>query len=186
MAPSSPLDAYVPRFDVRERFETSVHAPAEVVMDVAEHFDLQSLTLVHGIFRMREWIMGVPGGTRTAAGLRDELTGLGWGVLEERPGALLVCGAVCRPWLPDVRFHSVAPEAFAGYGEPDCVKIAWTLEADAAGPGLTRFSHETRVVATDEDARLKFRRYWRWARVGIISIRLLLMPAVRRQAEARV
>lgn len=185
MPSSTPLDAYIPRPDVRERFETSVHAPPAVVMDVAEHFDLQSLALVHGIFRMREWIMGVRGGERPSAGLRDELTALGWGVLEERPGELLICGAVCRPWLPDVRFHAVAPDVFASYDEPDCVKIAWTLEAEAVGTGVTRFSHETRAVATDESARGKFRRYWRWARFGIISIRLLLMPAVRRQAEAR-
>jgi hypothetical protein len=38
-------------------------------------------------------------------------------------------------------------------------------------------------VATDEPARTAFRRYWRWARFGIIAIRLLLLPAVRRAAE---
>jgi hypothetical protein len=34
-------------------------------------------------------------------------------------------------------------------------------------------------VATDEPARTRFRRYWRWARFGIVAIRLLLLPAVR-------
>jgi hypothetical protein len=38
-------------------------------------------------------------------------------------------------------------------------------------------------VATDAPARARFRRYWRWARFGIVSIRLLLLPAVRRAAE---
>jgi hypothetical protein len=28
-------------------------------------------------------------------------------------------------------------------------------------------------------------RYWRWARFGIIAIRLLLLPAIRREAERR-
>jgi hypothetical protein len=65
------------------------------------------------------------------------------------------------------------------------VKIAWTLEATELGPALTRFAQETRVVATDEPARILFRRYWRWARFGIISIRLLMLPAVRREAERR-
>jgi hypothetical protein len=40
-------------------------------------------------------------------------------------------------------------------------------------------------VATDAGARLKFRRYWRWARFGIVAIRLLLLPAIRRAAERR-
>ncbi len=69
--------------------------------------------------------------------------------------------------------------------ENDQVKIGWTLEAAALGPALTRFAQETRAVATDEQARIKFRRYWRWARFGIIAIRLLMMPAVRRAAERR-
>lgn len=31
----------------------------------------------------------------------------------------------------------------------------------------------------------RFRRYWRWARFGIIGTRLVLMPAIRREAERR-
>jgi hypothetical protein len=65
------------------------------------------------------------------------------------------------------------------------VKIAWTLEAEPVGPATTRFAQETRVVATDEQARMKFLRYWRWARFGIVAIRLLMLPAVRRAAERR-
>jgi hypothetical protein len=62
---------------------------------------------------------------------------------------------------------------------------AWTLETDALGPALSRFAQETRVVATDQEARARFRRYWRWARFGIIAIRLLLPPEVRRAADKR-
>jgi len=62
---------------------------------------------------------------------------------------------------------------------------AWTLDAEEIGPAITRFAQETRAMPTDEDARIKFRRYWRWARFGIITIRLLMMPAVRRASERR-
>jgi hypothetical protein len=65
------------------------------------------------------------------------------------------------------------------------VKIAWTLEAWPIAPGVTRFAQETRAVATDRASRGKFMRYWRWARFGIIAIRLLMLPAVRRAAERR-
>jgi hypothetical protein len=74
---------------------------------------------------------------------------------------------------------------FASYREPDQVKIAWTLEAEELSAEATRFAQETRAVATDEEARRKFRRYWRWARFGIIAIRLLLLPEIRRVAERR-
>jgi hypothetical protein len=106
-------------------------------------------------------------------------------MLSEQPGRFVICGAKCQPWLPDVRFSAVAPGQFADYAEPDVVKIAWTLEAEPLGPGLTRFAQETRAVATDEAARRRFLRYWRWARFGIVAIRLLLLPAVRRAAERR-
>jgi hypothetical protein len=61
----------------------------------------------------------------------------------------------------------------------------WTLEAQPLGPAVTRLLTETRVQATDEAARTKFLRYWRFARFGIVAIRLLGLPAMRRAAERR-
>jgi hypothetical protein len=89
----------------------------------------------------------------------------------------------CQPWQADVVFSPIAPEQFATYAEPDRVKIASTLEAEALGPALTRFATETRVVATDEQVRTKFRRYWHIFGIGIVMIRRFLLPALRRQAE---
>jgi hypothetical protein len=135
---------------------------------------------------MRERLMrAAPSAPRKRQGLLAETRSLGWGTLLERPGRLVVCGATCRPWQAAVVFTPITPEAFASYAEPGEVKIAWTLEAESQGPALTCFSHETRVVATDAEARARFGRYWRWARFGIVSIRLLLLPAIRREAEWR-
>ena len=180
------LDRFVPRPDVRERFETTVRAPAALVMQVATGFDMRSLPAVNAIFRLREALLGAAADApRRRQGIVEETTGLGWGVLDERPGRWIVCGARCQPWLADVRFSAIAAEEFAAWERPDEVKIAWTLEAEEVQPGLTRFAQETRAVATDAQARRKFRRYWRWARFGIVAIRLLLLPAVRRDAERR-
>jgi hypothetical protein len=187
MSPSPPpLERFMPHPDVRERFEVVVRAPAELVMAVASGFDMQSLPIVKAIFRLRERLLraGSPA-PRSPQGILAETRALGWGLLEEQPGRLVICGARCQPWLPNVRFSAIAPDDFAAYAEPGQVKIVWTLEATEIGPALTRFAQETRVVATDEPARILFRRYWRWARFGIISIRLLMLPAVRREAERR-
>ena len=162
------------------------HAPADLVMDVAANFDLQSLPLVKAIFRLRELVMGAARtAPRVPQGVLEETRALGWGLLAEVPGRLIVCGAVCQPWLADVKFSPVAPEEFAAYSEADRVKIAWTLEAEEIEPGLTRLAQETRAVATEPRARAKFLRYWRWARFGIVTIRVLMLPAVRRAAERR-
>jgi len=44
---------------------------------------------------------------------------------------------------------------------------------------------QTRVVATDAEARGLFRRYWRVFSVGIVLIRRLVVGEIRRQAERR-
>ena len=101
----------------------------------------------------------------------------------QTPGRFFIAGAACRPWEPDVVFSPIEPTAFASFAEPDRAKIAWTLEAEALQPSLTRFGTETRVTATDEKARARFRSYWRKFGAGIVLIRLVLLPAVRRKAE---
>ena len=187
MSASLPLDAFIPNPDVRERFPTTIHAPAGLVMEVATGFDLRSPPLSRALFRLREILMRAPTQPepRKPQGLLAETRALGWGMLLELPPRLIVCGATCRPWLADSGFQPVPAESFALFAEPDQVKIAWTLEADALGPERTEFSQETRVVATDAEARKKFLRYWRWARFGIVSIRLLILPAIRKEAERR-
>ncbi len=179
------LDRFIPRADVRERHEIVIGAPAALVLDVARSLDLRSLAPVWAIFQLRGWILGgrrAPGPPR---GLVEETLSLGWGVLVERAGRHFAAGAVCQPWLADVVFTALAPSEFANHAGPDRVKIAWTLEAEPLAPALTRFATETRVAATDDGARAKFRRYWRWAGIGIVLIRWLLLPAVRRAAERR-
>lgn len=169
---------------MRERFDTVVEAPASLVLETACGLDLQSLPLARLIFRLRELLLRArPSSPRRAQGILEETLGLGWGLLARDEQAVVV-GARCQPWRGDVTFTALAPEAFAAYAEPDQVKIAWTLEVQALGPTRTRFAHETRVVATDAAARRRFQSYWRWARLGILTIRYLMMPAVRRRSEA--
>lgn len=108
---------------------------------------------------------------------------MGWGKLASEPGRLFVAGAVCQPWLADVVFTPLPADQFAGYHEPNHVKIAWTLEVEPLTPTSARLVTETRAVATDTQAERRFRRYWRWARFGIVAIRWFMLPAIRRQAE---
>ena len=181
------LDRFLPAPDVRERYAVQVRAPAEFVFSVARQFDLQSVPLVRAIFWLRAKVMRARGdATRTVPRLDTAgLLCLGWGVLAEESGRLVVAGAVCRPWQADVVFTPLSADRFATYNEPGFVKIAWTLEAEPFAPGRARLATETRAAGTDPAARQKFRQYWRWARVGIIAIRWLVLPAIRREAERR-
>jgi hypothetical protein len=180
-------DRFLPAPDVRERPAVQVRAPAEFVFTMARQFDLQSVPLVHAIFWLRAKLMrGRSDAARPVTRLDVAgLLRLGWGVLAEESGRLVAAGAVCQPWHADVVFTPLSADRFATYSEPDFVKIAWTLEAEPLGPARTCLATETRASGTDPAARQKFRGYWRWARVGIIAIRWLVLSAIRREAERR-
>ena len=64
-------------------------------------------------------------------------------------------------------FRSIPAEAFASFDEPGYVKIAWTLRADPIDAESAVFRTETRAVATDHDARRRFRMYWSLVSPGI-------------------
>jgi hypothetical protein len=110
---------------------------------------------------------------------------MGWGVLLDEPGRMFIAGASCQPWKADVVFTPIPADRFAASEEPGRVKIVWTLEAEPLDSTSSRFASETRVRAMDSEAREKFRRYWRTFSIGILTIRLFLLPAIRREAERR-
>ncbi len=177
---------FIPVADRAHRHEVDVRAPAELVLQVAEQFDLQSIRWVHAIFWLRAKLLRakeLP--PRHMAGLVDQMTSIGWGILAREPGRLVIMGSVTEPWRADVKFRAVPPDRFVTFSEESQVKIAWTLEATPLGPARTRFGTETRAVATDDEARRRFRRYWRLFGAGIVLIRWLVLPAVRREAERR-
>jgi hypothetical protein len=183
----SPLDPFIPTFDARERCQVRVRAPATLVYETAASFDLESVALVHAIFWLRARVLGAGPAPASpfAKGFLVGAQALGWGLLRTEPGRLFVAGACCRPWEADVAFTPLTPATFAPFSDPGLVKIAWTLETAPIDSGHCSLASETRAVGTSPDAQRRFRSYWRWARFGIHAIRWLLLPAIRRRAEAR-
>jgi len=180
------LEQFIPRPDMQDRRQITIRAPAAMVLEVARNFDLQSIFLIRTIFWLRAKMLGAR--TETAPrrlGLVADMLGMGWGRLAEERNHFFVAGAACQPWRAHVVFSRIPPEQFAAFAEPDQVKIAWTLEVEALEPALTRFATETRAVATDDQARKKFLRYWQAFGIGALLIRRLLLPALRRQGERR-
>jgi hypothetical protein len=110
---------------------------------------------------------------------------LGWGVLAEVKNREIVMGAVTRPWEPNPRFHAIDPGQFAAFNEPEYVKIIWSLRADPLGPAESMFRTDTRAIATDDFARLKFRRYWALVSPGVALIRQASLGPLKAEAERR-
>jgi hypothetical protein len=180
------LDDFMPEYDVAERHFSYVAAPPAVVLLAAEEADLNSSLLMRTIFQARAAILGAHSEeVQRPSGLLALTKSLGWGVLAERPGREIVMGAVTQPWMPDVVFRALPPDAFRDFGDPGYVKIVWTLHADPADAGHTVFRTETRAVATDPAARARFRWYWARFSPGIILIRRLMLIQLRKEAERR-
>ncbi len=180
------LDTFMRDYEVSERHEIAVAAPADVTLAAAEEIELASSPIIRAIFKARELILrSKPDVTTRPRGLVKEMKSLGWGVLAEIPGREIVMGGVTKPWEANPVFRALAPDQFAAFADPDYVKIAWTLRASPGPAGGSIFRTETRAVATDPGARKKFRRYWSFLSPGIILIRSAMLPALKAAAERR-
>jgi hypothetical protein len=180
------LDRFMPEYEVVERHHVNVAAPAEVTFAASMAMDLEDSPVIRAIFKGRELLLGAEADTKPdARGLVAVTKELGWGVLADVPGHEIVMGAVTQPWKANVVFRSLPPDQFAQFNEPDYVKIVWTLRADAVSHGTSVARTETRVVATDAEARRKFRWYWARFSPGIVLIREISLRLVKKEAERR-
>jgi hypothetical protein len=92
------LDRFMPTYEIAERHQIRVAAPAAVTLDVARQADLQASPVVRTIIRAREVILGAtPDNRQRPRGLLAEVQSLGWGVLAEVPDREVVFGAVTKP-----------------------------------------------------------------------------------------
>jgi hypothetical protein len=190
--PSSPrpdeedplLDQFMPEPEVAERHAIRVAAAAATTFAVARDFDLFGMPVPQALFKTRAFILGAKKEAESSPhGLVSSAQAIGWVVLAEIPDREVILGAVTRPWEANVTFRSIAPQHFADFNEPDYVKIVWTLRADPIDATHSMFRTETRVIATDQSARRRFRRYWSLLSAGIVLIRWAALVPLKREAE---
>jgi len=179
------MDRFLPQYDLSERHETPVKAPAPVTYAAAREVDIQRSPLVRAVFQSRKILFRSQGQEMARRPFLEQVRGMGWGLLAEVPGRALVFGAVTRPWEPTVRFHPLPPAQFAAFRRPGWAKIVWTLEVDPAGAERSVFRTQTRVATTDAAARSRFRQYWAAVSPGILLIRQQALGLVRGDAERR-
>jgi hypothetical protein len=164
------LDELVPAWDFDERHGIRADAPAERLLQAVREVTPADAPLLRRLFAVR--------GIRAAADVpvvEGMLRG-GFLLLGERPDEL-VAGAVGRPWRVWERARRDAD--FAAFDEPGYVKMAVGFLA-RDGELVT----ETRVRATDDDARRRFRPYWLVVRPASGLTRRSWLAAARRRAEA--
>jgi hypothetical protein len=172
---NSLLNAVLPAYVAREIHEVAVRGSGGQVFDALRRLDFSRSPVVRGLFALR----GIP-----VASLRmEDLSRMGFVLLEEDPGKEIVLGLVGKFWRPAGTLVGVSPAEFAGYDRPGYAKAAWNFSVRPSAPGSVVLSTETRIACTDGRSRRRFKGYWLFIRPFSGWIRKEILMRVKREVE---
>ena len=104
----------------------------------------------------------------------------GFHILAEDAPREMVIGIEGPFWKPTCKLRDIDATTFLGPVPPGVARGAWNFFITADGTVST----ETRVLCAD-DARMKFRLYWLFVRPFSGLTRILMLRAIRAEAERR-
>lgn len=172
-----PLDEFLPVYEFAERHRLAIDAPPGRIDSALREVSVGDVPIARALWWVRR--LGRPYGDATKPFVGGELPAV---VLEDVPGEGVVLGLTGQFWrLRATRREDdpETPEAFLAFSRPDTCKAVIDFRV-----GEKELSTETRVHVADPTARRKFRRYWRVVRPFSGLVRILLLRAARRRAEA--
>jgi len=140
------IDRFLPEWDAHEVHAVVLETPPGRALAAALAAPAAPDAIVGALFRLR----GLP----ASGSIESLLRGIGFAPLAEEPGEV-VFGAAGTPWQPRTGLSPF------GEAAPGSVQVAANFRVEWLADGLSRLSTETRIRAVDDDARRRFRRYWR-------------------------
>lgn len=165
----------MPKYDRSEVHRCASDAPPAAVW--AAIHDLRGDEL-----RLMRALMGLRSLGRSRGGAETVLRGfqrMGFRVIAEEPDSELVVAGIGRFWQPSGGLRRVeGADQFAAFAEPGYAKVAFNFQL-----GDGRLSTETRIAATDAQARRRFGMYWMLIRPGSGLIRREWLRAIARRAR---
>ena len=109
----------------------------------------------------------------------------GFLLLREIKDRELVVGIVERMASSRSEMPPARPEEFMSFKDSGAVKIAANFRVEDSGGGWSKVTTETRILATDRQAKGRFGVYWRLIHPGSALIRRSWLEAIRRRAEGK-
>jgi hypothetical protein len=182
------LDEAMPTSDVAEAAHTIVRDDPATTFRAAR--DLDFLRVHTPLLVAAMWVRGLP--ARLAHRVDDvpptlvlsEETMPGWVLLGERPGEEIAFGAVGVFWHPQIEWHDVGRDEFAGFAEPGYGRIACNFSVRPYGAAASLLSYECRTATTDTASHEAFARYWRVIRPFVAHIMRATVATVRDDVES--
>jgi hypothetical protein len=172
-----PLDDFLPTYEFSERHRIGIAAPDERIDQALRTVSMSDVPIARALWWLRR--LGRPYGDSGKPFLGGELPGI---VLDDVPGQGIVLGLTGQFWRILGDRDTAKPttaDSFLTYDRADACKAVIDFRI-----GHNRLSTETRVHVADPAACRKFRRYWLVIRPFSGLIRILLLRAMRRRAEA--
>ncbi len=172
-----PLDDFLPDYEFSERHSLAIDAPAARIDAALRTISIRDIAVAQALWRMRR--LGRPYGDSQKPFVGGEPPGV---VLEDVPEEGIVLGLTGQFWRvlgSRDRDKPRTADEFLAFTRPDTCKAVIDFRV-----GRSSLSTETRVHVADPAARRKFRRYWFVIRPFSGLIRIFLLRAARRRAEA--
>jgi len=171
------LDDFLPAYEFSERHGIAIDASPERIDEALRSVSIADIPVARALWWIRR--LGRPYGDAARPFVGGELPGV---VLDDAPGQGIVLGLTGQFWHIRADRDEARPttaDEFLAHTRPDTCKAVIDFRI-----GHNRLSTETRVHVADPAARRSFRRYWRLIRPFSGLIRILLLRAARRRAEA--
>jgi hypothetical protein len=190
------LDDLVPRFDAVRREHRVIDGDARTVHAAVLRADfLRAVTSNPGV---RTLFAARSAGERMAARVRGRevaepaapdslrLVDMGahgeWVRIADDPPREIAFGAVGRFWGGETMWEEIDATDFAAFDRPGFAKICCNFSLRPYGRGRTLVSYEVRTVATDDESRRAFLRYWRAVTKGVGVVMRSQLRVVEREA----
>jgi hypothetical protein len=182
------LDRVMPVYQFREMHERSIDAPPERVITAIKTVTASEIALFQLFTAIRRFgrtgpasILNAPADTP----ILDVATHSGFVLLADTERELVLATVVVAPRGMRPHIDRTDSRWFEGLTEPGIAKAAMNFHLEAAGPGRTRVTTETRVFATDRATVRRFAAYWRTIFPGSWILRVTWLRAIAARAEAR-
>ncbi|MDX2152003.1 MAG: hypothetical protein SFV54_14795 [Bryobacteraceae bacterium] len=187
-AGNSQMDAFLPSYDFHEFHEVRVHADSARAMRAVREVTFAEIGPMRTLGRIRNAAMR----TRTAdqpmpaKPIVALISASATAFFPLHDGTSeYIFGMAGQPWKNGAPPTRLTPEEFATWMPPDNIKVAANVRVESLGDGWSRVTTETRVLATDEQARRTMARYWRLIYPGSAMIRRSMLEAIKQRAEQR-
>jgi hypothetical protein len=181
-APASRLDEITPAWQFREYHERHLAAPPERVFAALRQVRADEIALFNALTWIRRFGRPLPPGILNAGRepiIDVALKGGFVALAEDAPRELVVGTLVVAPPGP----RPALTRGWLASPPPGFAVGTMNFLVRPDGAGGTWLSTETRVVATDAQARRRFAAYWRVIYPGSAIIRRMWLRAIERRAE---